>query len=179
MSITATAVPAVVAAVEVGFFAGALAFVAAWAVVIIAAAAMFGILAVHNDSPGWAVFWMILLGAVFAYTFQASLTSMATAAAAYVVVGLLWSFWRYKRFVTKKVAEYKDRTVTEREFIIRKMHPGNMLGTIVSWIIVWPFSVIENLTGDVIEALSTLVTKVFRGIYHRIYESAVSSLTKL
>jgi hypothetical protein len=35
---------------------------------------------------------------------------------------------------------------------------------------------VENFVGDIITGIQTLVQKIFRGIYHRIYDSAVAAL---
>jgi hypothetical protein len=51
-----------------------------------------------------------------------------------------------------------------------------MLPTITAWITIWPFSLVENFVGDIINFIQDLVQKVFRGIYHKIYDSAVAAL---
>jgi hypothetical protein len=53
-----------------------------------------------------------------------------------------------------------------------------MLDTITAWILIWPFSLTENLCGDIIHFIETLVKKVFKGVYNRIYENAVGQLIK-
>jgi hypothetical protein len=64
----------------------------------------------------------------------------------------------------------------EKEEVVRRLHPKAMLGTIVQWILIWPLSMIENLIGDLIHAIESLVTRWFRGVYHTIYDSAVKAI---
>lgn len=163
-------------AAEVGFMAAVGGFIAGWAVLILGVLFLFGILSEHNESSGWAVFWFLLAAGVAYIAFNISLMMLAVGSVAYVAIGLFWSFWRYKRYVSKKVAEYKERDAREREHILRKLHPKEMLGTITAWIVVWPFSMVGNLVGDLIDFIQSLVTKFFRGVYFKIYDSAVAAL---
>jgi hypothetical protein len=57
-----------------------------------------------------------------------------------------------------------------------RLHPLAMLSTLTAWVIIWPFSMVENLAGDVINMIRTAISTVFRSVYNRIYESAVRDL---
>jgi hypothetical protein len=184
---TAASAPAVAAsgpvlatAAEVGFFAGLAAFitgaVAAWGIVILGVLVMLGILFEHNGARGWSVFSALVVAAVAYLFFNVSLLAIAIGAVGYIVIGLIWSFWRYKRHAQKVVEANKKSSAQEKEYALRALHPKAMLGTITAWIIIWPFSMVENVVGDVINFIQELVTKFFRGVYHKIYDSAVAAL---
>ena len=96
-------------------------------------------------------------------------------AGAYLVVGVLWSFYRYKRFIVAKIELLTDINYTPWNNI-NDYHPSRMLDTITAWIIIWPFSLTENLCGDIINGIETLVKKVFKGVYNRIYENAIKQI---
>ena len=118
-----------------------------------------------------------MLAAGIAYLhFSLSLSTLGIWSALYIIIGVLWSFWRYKRYAEKEIEEVKARDIHYKNIVIEKLHPKEMLGTITSWIIVWPFSMIENVIGDIIDAIKLLVTRVFRAIYYKIYESAIAQL---
>lgn len=153
------------------FLAGAL---LSWPALIVLI--MLGVLFEHNGARGWAVFTAIVLSAVAYFFFSVPLLTIATGAAVYLVVGLIWSFWRYKRHVEKTVAEHKNSTNHEKEGVLRRLHPRQMLSTITAWVLIWPFSLVENIAGDLINAVQALIQKIFRGVYYRIYDSAVSRL---
>lgn len=163
-------------AASVGFFAAATGFIAGWAIFILIALFVLGIFSEHTDSSEWSVFFMLIAVGVALLTFSLSWTMLAVYAAGYLAIGLFWSFWRYKRHAAKVVEQHKNSDAREKQFALAILHPKEMLGTITAWIMVWPFSFVENMVGDLINAIQMLITKVFRGIYHRIYDAAVSAL---
>ena len=161
-----------------GFFVAALGFAAGilltWPALIVLL--FVGILFEHNGARGWAVFTALAVAAVSYFFFSVSLLSIAIGAVGYIVIGLIWSFWRYKRHAQTVVEAKRNSSATDKEYALRALHPKAMLGTITAWIVIWPFSMVENLVGDVINFVQELVTKFFRGVYHRIYDSAVAAL---
>jgi hypothetical protein len=169
-----------VTASEIGFFAGLGAFItgaiAAWGFAILGVLFILGILFEHNGARGWSVFSALVVAAVAYFVFSVSLMWLAIGAVGYIVIGLIWSFWRYKRQAQKVVAANKNESASNKERALRELHPRMMLGTITAWIFIWPFSMVENVAGDIINFVQDLVVKYFRGIYHRIYDSAVSAL---
>jgi hypothetical protein len=137
---------------------------------------VLGILFEHNGARGWAVFTALAALTAAYFAFQVPLATLALGAGAYFVIGLVWSFWRYKRHASKVVAENKGADANQKERVLRALHPKAMVSTIVAWILIWPFSIIENLIGDILNVLQLMVTKFFRGVYHRVYDSAVAAL---
>jgi len=167
----ASASPGLIVA-TLGFFAG---LAMTWPALI--GLALLGILFEHNGARGWAVTMMLGLAATSYFFFAVPLMTILVGASIYVAVGLVWSWWRYKRHVDKTVVENREADEMQRRRVIRDLHPKAMLSIITAWILIWPFSMIENIAGDLINMIQSLVTKVFRGIYHKIYSSAVEALT--
>ncbi len=157
----------------VSFIAG---FLLTWPAII--ALIFLGILFEHNGARGWAVFAALALAAVSYFFFHVALMSIAIGAAGYLAIGVVWSFWRYKRHAADVVEKFKDAVQRDKDMAIARLHPTAMLSTITAWIVIWPFSAVENIAGDLITAIQTLVSKIFRGVYHRIYDTAVGQLTK-
>lgn len=136
----------------------------------------FGLLFEHSELSGWSVFTGIITALVAFCFFQVSLAHILIGTFGYLLIGIIWSFWRYHRYVNKKMPIIKlDYPNTYMDHIA-KLHPKNMVSLISSWIIIWPFSIIDNLIGDVISFVETLITTIFKNIYNKIYTSAVSSL---
>ncbi len=151
-----------------------LVFLAAWAVSgpSLVLFCLFGVWAEHIEARGFAVFWALVSAVAAFFYFDVSLESIAISSVGYVCFGLLWSFYRYKRFIVAKV-EYLSQS--EYKFSrIEDYHPSKMLDTITAWIIIWPFSLIENLCGDIINGVETLVKSVFKGVYNKIYNTAIA-----
>ncbi len=178
-AVAASAAVATTAAAEVGFFAaigGFLAgFLLTWPALI--AIVFFGILAEHNDGRGFAVFLALLGAGVAFFFFNMSLIALAMYVVGYIVIGLVWSWYRYKRHAADVVEKHQNSNDSTKERALQELHPKAMLGTITAWIMVWPFSLVENFVGDLINAIQSLVSKFFRGVYHKIYDSAVAALT--
>lgn len=154
---------------------------------ILAILFLAGVLFEHTQSRGWAVFTGILAMIVSYFYFDASLVKILEAAVVYVIVGVVWSFWRYHQHVKISAEKLRvkkaNRPVPEQPYFdmhirqeIRDLAPSANLDLITIWIIIWPFSVVENILSDVLSAIETLVTRVFKGVYARIYTSHVSSL---
>lgn len=165
-------------AAETGFLAGLFGFLAGllltWPALIVLV--VLGILFEHNGARGWALFTAIIVAACAYFFFQVSLISIGIGAIAYIAIGLVWSFWRYKRHASKVVEENREASQSQKERALAALHPKAMLGTITAWIMIWPFSMVENIIGDLITAIQLLVTKFFRGVYHKVYDSAVAAL---
>jgi hypothetical protein len=140
---------------------------------------VFGLFCEHNDARGWTIFALIVAGIVGLNLYHLPLILLAYAAIPYIIVGVIWSFWRYKRHVSAKVAEYQEKGnidgYTDLDNIKARLHPNKMLGTIVAWIIVWPLSFIDSFLGDIINVLESLVTTVFKRVYYSIYDKAVAA----
>ena len=164
------------AATSPGLFAAAGMFIAGWGITILVILAVLGILFEHNGARGWSVFTALVVAAVAYISFNVSLVMIGIGAVAWLAIGLVWSFWRYKRHAAKVVEENRDAPAGVKERVLRDLHPRAMLPTITAWIMIWPFSMVENIVGDLINLVQTLVTKFFRGIYHSIYDAAVAAL---
>jgi hypothetical protein len=129
-----------------------------------------------NEAHGWAMF-MGVVSAVIAYFFFAiPLTTLLAYAAGYVAVGFVWSFWRYKRHKDKIVEEYSGRSLEARKLAVERLQPSRMLDKITTWVLIWPFSMFENVLGDFIKIVQTFITKFFKGIYTRIYLDGANKL---
>ena len=141
-----------------------------------------GIFLEHNEWRRTAVFLAILSAVIAVNYYSVSLRDIAIYSGAYAVFGIVWSFYRYKRFVSTKVADYKERNVGKSvtqaglQTMALAIHPAKNISKITGWIIVWPFSLIDNLTSDLINAVQTLIKTVFRSVYTRIYDKAMKDL---
>ncbi len=142
-----------------------------------------GILSEYFDSRGWTIFFTLVLGwASFNY-FDISLKTALIGAGVYFVIGVIWSFWRYKRFVSEEVAKYKESISHldivpdyHKSTIKSRIDFREMVGTIVAWIIVWPFSFVESAVGDLITLLESLVKNVLNRVYQKIYDNALKEI---
>jgi hypothetical protein len=133
----------------------------------------------YAEWRGFAVFTALITALTSYFYFHVPFLDILVYAAGYLVIGLLWSFWRYKRYVDKKIKDWREVRKGAgggKDYIIEKLKPSNMWPTITAWVFVWPFSAVENLVGDIIDIGVRVVKQVFRGVYNRIYLSAIKSI---
>lgn len=124
-----------------------------------------------------------ILGAVTAYfLFNVTLESIGYTVAGYFAAGFIWSIWRYRRWVRAQVAEYSERDLSDsyrakyQDDELAKLAPNYQLGRLTAWVILWPFSMLGNVTGDIVHLVQTVITRFFKGIYTKIFESALQDL---
>lgn len=129
-----------------------------------------------NNEHGVAVFFGILSAVIAYFFFHIDPQTIAIYVGLYFVIGFAWSIWRYKRHAMSVVEQNKDATESDRKYALRDLHPKQMLGTLTTWVFIWPFSMVENVTGDVIKLVQTTITTFLKGIYNRIYNQAVGQL---
>ena len=111
--------------------------------------------------------------------FDVDLKDVLVAAAVYIVIGVLWSFIRYRAYVVETVEYIKSVPDKYKRDRVEALAPGNNLDRISRWVIIWPFSFVEHVLGDIIEGIKSLITRVFKGVYHRIYTKLTAGLLDL
>lgn len=136
--------------------------------------AVLGVIFEHTDWRGFAVLALGIVGAGLYYTFKPDLAVAAMYAGGYLAIGLVWSVWRYKRAVDAFVEKCKEYE-SHKQYAY-KLKPTEMWPTITAWVIVWPFSAVENLLADVIDAIERIIQTVFRGVFVKIYKSAMDKI---
>lgn len=150
---------------------------------------------VHEESDGWAIAWMIVLCVIAYNIFQVDSMTLLVSAAAYIPIGIMWSFYRWKRFCNKKVEYFNEEKARIEEGVDQtsphklSMHadtvdrwrtaleldvlPGRNITRLVNWIFIWPFSVIENVLGDLYDMVVNLVKDHLISFYGRISSNAL------
>lgn len=121
----------------------------------------------------------VISGVIAFFMYDVPLLTLAYYLGIYLVIGILWSFWRFKRYVDKKVDTYNaltNPTNYNKEMFTKYISLQYASGRIVSWIIVWPFSMIENLVGDIIRVLDSVVTKMLKFVYEMIINNAMGKI---
>lgn len=156
----------------IGFIAG---WALSWPAFI--AVLLLGVWCEANDSHGWSVFMGICAMVVAFFFFSIPLEMLLIGVGVYFIVGFVWSFWRYKRHCDKVIGRIKSTvSETDKRYLIQQLMPAAMLSSITTWVIVWPFSVIENISGDLITLVQDIISKFFKGMYSRIYTNAIGKL---
>jgi hypothetical protein len=101
-------------------------------------------------------------------------------------IGTCWSFWKWRRHmrsehVQKRLRDRKDqhdRKYREIAFRDSSLFPdeakaSKQVSRIISWIMLWPFSMLVYLLEDVLTDLGRWIYNRFAVVYVRITESAL------
>ena len=136
----------------------------------------------HSDWRGFSV-TAVLVAAVSGYfMFKPPLVELALIVAGYSVAGIAWSFFRYKRFADAAVEEFNKGSYSaqNKQLCIDRLGseiaPSRNMGKIVAWIVIWPVSLVENAARDLITTVEYVIKKFFRGVYNKIFDSAMSKV---
>lgn len=135
-----------------------------------------GVIFESYEEHGVAMLTGIVSAVVAYFFFHIDPMSIITYIIGYFVIGFGWCIWRYKRKAADVVEKYKNSGKHDRERALANLHPVKMLNSLTTWVLVWPFSMVENVSGDLIKLIQTTITKVFKGIFNRIYDQAVEQL---
>lgn len=132
----------------------------------------------HNGNDGWSLLITLVVAALAWNMFTIPLNIMFIVAVAYFPVGVLWSFWRWKRHCTRVVADAK-KNPGQKAAALKKLDLSEQIFRIVSWILNWPASLLASLLGDIIDVFEVLVRKVFHNVYVKISRSAIKQIENL
>lgn len=128
----------------------------------------------------------VIAAAVIAYVkFDVTWTQLGVTVVCYLLVGSIWSVWRFYRYASTATEKHLERiksggldnTERNNREILNRLQPANNVEKIVAWIIVWPISAVESIVGDVIRLLKLWVTKALIKIFDSIYAAVTKPIT--
>jgi len=133
----------------------------------------------HNESEGWALFWMLILAGLLYFAFSIPLVYIGIGVAAYIPLGLVWSLYRWKRHCKYKFEQYQGKNgnysestssaIEYNKNILKKnLSPKENMESILIWVFIWPFSLIDNIIGDLIDAVEKFIKRYLIRIYETI-----------
>lgn len=136
-----------------------------------------GIVCEHTDHRGWSTFFALIIAVVALFYFKPSVDVAAMALAAYAVMGALWSAWRYKRHLQIETAKIISKKLSTDSTSSRldALHPKEMAPTLTAWVIIWPLSMIERISGDLYDVVSGTIVKLLEGMFARTYAKAMAA----
>lgn len=132
--------------------------------VIVIAVALLACVATETYFGAAAIVALAAAYGVFTYgflpTFQyamANLPFLLTFAAIFLACGLVWSFFKWDRFVASQAKAGREQP----DWTDNK-------GRITGWMLWWPFSMVSYVIGDLLADIIRWVQNLFGGIYQRI-----------
>lgn len=122
---------------------------------------------IRAESTTWAIFFTILILFLVWFTYSIPLSYILGFIVLYIPIGIAWSIRRFNLYCNEKVKNYSKNDYHDLIYYIK---PSNNIDKIVSWIIVWPFSLIDTTIGNIIYELEKLVKEKLYKIYDNIYK---------
>lgn len=174
-----------------------------WIFVSVIALVLF--IVVANEKPGWATISVVVTLVLLAWLGDFNLWRVITHQpwwavaffAAYVVLGVGWSFWKWWFFVTdkkdkfvelraeyEKVAKRSEAEVAERHYVIdhdsrlnhlrremelnKKPRARDNKARILTWTIYWPWSFVWTIIDDPLKKFFKYIYKKLQAVYQKI-----------
>lgn len=143
---------------------------------------LFSILTEHWRAPACQFFftlWAVICAVVL---FNVSWTVIGYSALAYIPIGFLWSFWRWKKRCDKEVRELET---TENpgnwsvNVALDRVSFRNNIGKITSWVFCWPFSMVGCCLEDLIDAVQSGIRKIGKITYEKWSADAEERIEKM
>lgn len=140
-------------------------------------ALLFAILAFeHHEYEGWGIFGLILLVITFYIILDINTKYLIISSILYIPLGIAWSIYRWKRHCSSVMEDYDidvklagcELDSYQKGRFIDRLKASNNITKIVNWVIVWPFSLLDNLIGDIIDFVTQVIKKHLIGIYNKI-----------
>lgn len=151
----------------VGFFSGIL----SWYLLI--GLCVFGVISEINEHRTFGVIFAVVTSISAISFFNISFRDAIMISIGYFVIGVLWSFWRYRVFLVSRFENinksYSDNSEQMRQTKMGELAPKYMVGALVAWIVAWPFSFIGNIISDFV---SVVIIKT----YMKVYSSSVKKI---
>jgi hypothetical protein len=93
-------------------------------------------------------------------------------AIAYIPIGFVWSFWRYRVWTKYKLGRMTTTSYTKEEIEMQLGIKENS-SLCVAWVTSWPLGLPCRLFQDIILFLKDLIVNVFKGVYNWILRQAM------
>ena len=129
----------------------------------------------HVQADGAAIFFLLVAGLLGYFIFNLTWTQVGIGLAAWLPLGVIYSFWRWKRHCSQTVKMLRDGSIQSTTAEMRVTLSQNV-DKITHWIFAWPFSLLENIIGDLIDAIQSMVTGILRRTYERVSAKALAEI---
>ncbi len=132
-----------------------------------------------NESIGWLT--TILIGTFLYYSYMngffatinamiVNLPLILAAFALWIMIGIGWSSFKWKKLVIKQAEIWKELGSREENYDHYRPVFSNFKMAIFTWVIYWPFSFLNYFLGEFIRDVVDKLIMFFKAMYDRIVE---------
>lgn len=106
----------------------------------------------------------------------------------YLVIGCIWSLFKYKISVKKIADEYIENNKNKKykytpeelkEDILSRIESKISKSLIASWVVLFPFGVLKFIFGDFVEYIVSKLGRIYRKIAEYVIEKVISNSIKV
>lgn len=133
---------------------------------------------IENDHYTFPTILALAIGTIYWKPLMAFVNwqSLAIGVLVYVVVGVLWSVFRWFRYVKDLTNKYKKNPSESALSTLKyALDVSDNKSRITAWIAYWPWSLLWNIIGD----LCVTVYEQIEGVYQKITDKALGNLPEL
>lgn len=94
----------------------------------------------------------------------------------YTILGVMWSFFKWDRYVAERASWFKDLNKTPANLVAPNWTDNKL--KITTWVIYWPLSGINYIFGRLITDLYNWIISKLGGVYQSITDRHFKSLNK-
>lgn len=137
---------------------------------------------VYEEVKGWPLVTMALLSGSLMVTLNMSWQVNALIGTLYIPVGIIWSRYRWVRFSRTAMEEKGDLSqlsTLELNRLRRKISFSENISRIAEWILVWPFSMLNNVLSDLLDLLKQVIKDHLVGMYTRATAGDIKEIERL
>jgi hypothetical protein len=136
---------------------------------------------IENENHWFPTCVLIALGAIYWKGLVAlglSWQGIAIGVVVYAAAGMVWSIYRWYRFVKEKAEDFRKRygtslTDSQRRDLKSEISVSSNKALITGWIAYWPWSLVWNITGDFFKT----IYEQLQGVYQRIVDKALGGFS--
>jgi len=129
----------------------------------------------HKEEEYWVIFLLLLTAIIAFFMFDVSWTNLGLAAVAWLPIGFVYSFMKWKRHCTVTVQRMRDGKINAKE-AEKGVAISNNGSKVAHWIIAWPFSLIDLIVGDIFDIIQGMCQGIFRRTYERVSAKALNEI---
>ena len=137
--------------------------------------------ATEQDIHGFAILATIIGAALFWNTINIAIASwhlLLIGASIYVLVGGVWSVFRWFKYCRDYISHHpysqvgedylkcweagKEVQLTPQEYYCKQLRPAKHKSRLIGWIAYWPWSLLWNIVGDTLIAIYDTLTNVYQ-----------------
>jgi len=145
-------------------------------------------IATETDSHGIAIFSTVLAIALYWATISVAVAAwhlLLIGILVYLVLGGVWSVYRWLNYCRKFIQEHpytitveeyssgRRVLLTEEQYYKSELLPSKNRSRLIGWVAYWPWSLVWNITGDLLTTVYNLLVDIYKRTAERVIRQSL------